>query len=128
MLDVNRSSFLSPDSLYVSLEELSLREELIDEWSSEKQDRYIYFIVQQQEHHSLVRIHIRPFQLTKYPEQWFYSVTAHCTPCCRDAKVNESQDRLCTTAQRVYGLSFQLQKWNFSSPHCWCVLHKMDNG
>jgi hypothetical protein len=128
MLDTNRSYFFPPHSLYVSLKEPSLRRELIDEWLSEKHDRYIYFIVERQQHYSLVQTHIHPFQLHQYPEQWFYSVIAHYTLCCSDAKADDFHKTLYATAQKIYTRSFKFQNWNFSSPHCWYVLHNMNKG
>jgi hypothetical protein len=129
MLKIDRSHFFPPCSLYVSPKDFTSRTKKLESAPvNGKHDRHIYFIVEQQKHYASVRISISAFQVDDYPDQWFHSSSAHYTLCCRDAKIENFRDRLRTTAQQVYASSFQYQKWDFSSDHCWYVPHNINTG
>ncbi|KAH7061870.1 hypothetical protein BKA63DRAFT_198822 [Paraphoma chrysanthemicola] len=118
MLDISRSQFFPPCSLYVALSGAAVQKKLLKDWLNGTHDRFIYFVVEKDKHYSSVQIHIKAFQLEEHPEQWFCSAFAKYKLCCRDAKVEDFDNEVRTTAQTIHG-SFTFPTWNFSTDHCW---------
>jgi len=67
MLKIDRSHLFPPCSLYVSPKDFTSRTKKLESAPvNGKQDRYIYFIVEQQKHYASVRIRISAFQIDDY--------------------------------------------------------------